>query len=101
MIYAVTSGAEGWEAIEQFGKAKLQWLRQLSPFAKGSSLTIVLPTSSHVVSAWADTNRLVLGQEATAEKSNEITAPPKLLELLERKGGQGSWAPGNVPLLDH
>ncbi|MCB2261505.1 MAG: ISAs1 family transposase, partial [Candidatus Thiosymbion ectosymbiont of Robbea hypermnestra] len=32
---------------------------------------------------WADTNRLVLGQEATAEKSNEITAIPKLLALLE------------------
>ena len=29
---------------------------------------------------------LVLGQEATEEKSNEITAIPKLLELLELKG---------------
>ncbi len=40
----------------------------------------------HMVSAWADTNRLVLGQEATEEKSNEITAIPKLLKLLELKG---------------
>lgn len=40
----------------------------------------------HLVSAWACANRLVLGQEATAEKSNEITAIPKLLELLELKG---------------
>ncbi|CAD7854921.1 MAG: hypothetical protein, partial [Olavius algarvensis Gamma 1 endosymbiont] len=32
----------------------------------------------HMVSAWAGTNRLVLGQEATEEKSNEITAIPKL-----------------------
>jgi len=40
----------------------------------------------HLVSAWASTNRLVLGQEATAEKSNEITAIPKLLKLLELKG---------------
>ena len=40
----------------------------------------------HMVSAWASTNRLVLGQEATEEKSNEITAIPKLLELLELKG---------------
>ena len=39
-----------------------------------------------MVSAWASTNRLVLGQEATEEKSNEITAIPKLLELLELKG---------------
>ncbi|MBP6807506.1 MAG: ISAs1 family transposase, partial [Chromatiaceae bacterium] len=40
----------------------------------------------HRVSAWACRNRLVLGQEATEEKSNEITAIPKLLELLELKG---------------
>ena len=40
----------------------------------------------HLVSAWACANRLVLGQEASAEKSNEITAIPKLLELLDLKG---------------
>jgi predicted transposase YbfD/YdcC len=40
----------------------------------------------HMVSAWACRNRLVLGQEATEEKSNEITAIPKLLEVLELKG---------------
>lgn len=40
----------------------------------------------HMVSAWACANRLVLGQEATAEKSNEITAIPKLLEILDLKG---------------
>ena len=40
----------------------------------------------HMVSAWATANRIVLGQEATAEKSNEITAIPKLLELLELRG---------------
>ena len=39
-----------------------------------------------MVSAWGCRNRLVLGQEATDEKSNEITAIPKLLELLEFKG---------------
>ena len=37
----------------------------------------------HMVSAWSDHNRLVLGQEKVAEKSNEITAIPKLLELLD------------------
>ena len=37
-------------------------------------------------SAWACHNWLVLGQEATQEKSNEITAIPKLLALLELKG---------------
>ncbi|MBP6733343.1 MAG: hypothetical protein KA142_01385 [Chromatiaceae bacterium] len=33
------------------------------------------------VSAWACRHRWVLGQEATEEKSNEITVIPKLLEL--------------------
>ncbi len=40
----------------------------------------------HMVSAWGCANRLVLGQEVTEEKSNEITAIPKLLALLELKG---------------
>ena len=39
-----------------------------------------------MVSARADANRLSLGQVATEEKSNEITAIPKLLDLLEIKG---------------
>src|SRR5690606_29477267 len=37
----------------------------------------------HLVSAWCRQNHLVLGQLATDEKSNEITAIPKLLELLD------------------
>ena len=40
----------------------------------------------HMVSAWASANRLVLGQVSTNEKSNEITAIPRLLELLEISG---------------
>lgn len=40
----------------------------------------------HTVSAWASRQRLVLGQEAVASKSNEITAIPVLLERLELKG---------------
>jgi len=40
----------------------------------------------HLVSAWASANRLVLGQVAVEGKSNEITAIPRLLELLEIKG---------------
>jgi len=39
----------------------------------------------HMVSAWAADNQLVLGQIATDAKSNEITAIPKLLELLDLK----------------
>lgn len=40
----------------------------------------------HMVSAWAHENRLILGQVKTDEKSNEITAIPKLLKLLELNG---------------
>lgn len=40
----------------------------------------------HMVSAWSSGNALVLGQEKTAKKSNEITAIPKLLDVLEIKG---------------
>ena len=37
----------------------------------------------HLVSAWASANMLTLGQVKTEEKSNEITAIPQLLQLLE------------------
>ena len=40
----------------------------------------------HRVSAWSSSNGMVLGQEKTREKSNEITAIPALLEVLELKG---------------
>ena len=40
----------------------------------------------HLVSAWASANRLTLGQVKTEEKSNEITAIPQSLQLLELKG---------------
>lgn len=40
----------------------------------------------HLVSAWATRQRLVIGQQATDAKSNEITAIPLLLERLELTG---------------
>jgi len=40
----------------------------------------------HLVSAWASQAKLSLGQVAVAEKSNEITAIPKLLEMLDLSG---------------
>ena len=40
----------------------------------------------HVVSAWAQQNSLVLAQVKVDDKSNEITAIPKILEMLEMKG---------------
>jgi predicted transposase YbfD/YdcC len=40
----------------------------------------------HLVSAWATHSRVTLGQVAVDSKSNEITAIPKLLELLDVRG---------------
>ena len=40
----------------------------------------------HVVNAWVCEHQMVLGQYATDVKSNEITAIPKLLELLSLRG---------------
>jgi hypothetical protein len=40
----------------------------------------------HVVNAWVCEHQMVLGQYATDVKSNEITAIPKLLELLALRG---------------
>jgi len=40
----------------------------------------------YVVSAWAERNRLVLGQWKVADKSNEITAVPELLRVLALRG---------------
>ena len=37
----------------------------------------------HIVSAWASEEGIALGQVATEEKSNEITAIPELLEQIE------------------
>lgn len=40
----------------------------------------------HVVSAWANKNKLVLGQIKVDDKSNEITAIPELLKVLDIRG---------------
>lgn len=40
----------------------------------------------HMVSAWCNANNMVLGQVKTDNKSNEITAIPELLNLLDIKG---------------
>lgn len=40
----------------------------------------------HIVSAWTSENNIILGQVKTDEKSNEVTAIPELLELLDILG---------------
>jgi len=43
-------------------------------------------TALHLVSAWATAQQLTLGQVAVSDKSNEITAIPELLTLLDLSG---------------
>src|SRR3954447_19780281 len=69
------SEADGPEIIAVDGKTS----RRTHNRAKGRE-------ALHLVSAWACGQRLVLGQEATADKSNEITAIPRLLERLALEG---------------
>ncbi len=65
---------------------------ELTPIAidgkaqRGSARRTVGQSALHVVSAWAIENHLTLGQVATDAKSNEITAIPELLELLDLTG---------------
>jgi predicted transposase YbfD/YdcC len=75
-----------------------QWLAALGTAAAGEVVAIDGKTLRrsfdtaagqgplHLVSAWATQARLVLGQVAVAAKSNEITAIPLLLELLDLRG---------------
>src|SRR5947209_250753 len=133
-VCAVMSGAEGWEDIEEYGKANAEWLGDLLDLPHGMpghatfrrvlshvdpeeltqcfiAWTNALSAASggdivsldgktlrhsfekatataaiHMVSAWASANRLVLGQLKVEEKSNEITAIPALLRLLDVTG---------------
>lgn len=133
-ISAIISGFDGWEAIEDFGHGKLDWLRKFLPYESGiprhDTVARVMSCLSpkalqscfvswvqsianitegevvaidgkqarrsydkksrkaaiHMVSAWACQNGVVLGQQKTDKKSNEITAIPQLLDILELKG---------------
>jgi predicted transposase YbfD/YdcC len=81
---------------EQFTDAFIQWMQTIAALAGVIALdgkTIrhsydktVGKGAIHMVSAWSAHNRLILGQVKVDEKSNEITALPKLLNLLAIKG---------------
>lgn len=133
-VCAVICGAEGWEDIEEYGKAQAEWFTgvlelphgipchdtfrrvlscldpneltqcfvswtaALSDLSGGDIVAIdgktlrrsfdraSSKTAIHMVSAWANRNRLVLGQVKVDEKSNEITAIPQLLKMLDLTG---------------
>jgi predicted transposase YbfD/YdcC len=133
-ICAVIAGADNWEDIEGFGKARQEWLETflelpsgipshdtfnrvfarldpaqfqrcfinwitaVSQLVGGQVIAIdgkvlrrsqdkgIGKTAIDMVSAWATANHLVLGQMKVDEKSNEITAIPQILEVLEVSG---------------
>ncbi|MFK5958826.1 MAG: ISAs1 family transposase [Lutibacter sp.] len=82
---------------EQFESCFVDWVNSIADISKGQIIAIDGKTirgaksygkksSIHMVSAWACENNLVLGQVKTAEKSNEITAIPELLDILNVSG---------------
>lgn len=83
---------------EEFSRCFLAWTSSLSKKTLGRVIAMdgkTLRRSSdiaqglpaiHMVSAWASDNSIVLGQIKVDEKSNEITAIPALLELLDIEG---------------
>jgi predicted transposase YbfD/YdcC len=81
---------------EEFGKLFISWVSQMATRANGRVVPIDGKTLRrshdgdasplHMVSAFCSDNRLVLGQIATEEKSNEITAIPALLDILDVEG---------------
>ena len=80
---------------EQLKKCFLEWIKAIVQTSSGEVIAIDGKTvrrsfdktneksAIHVVSAWANENRIVLGQEKVDEKSNEITTIPELLSALE------------------
>jgi hypothetical protein len=83
---------------EQFGECYSRWIFALANLSEGEVIAIYgkrirrsLDKASnksgiHMVSVWANENRLVLGQVKVDAKSNEITAIPKLLEKFNITG---------------
>lgn len=81
-----------------FRKAFVAWMQTLVGATNGTLVALDGKTARrsfrkasegsplHVVRAWSAKNHLVLGQVATDTKSNEITALPKLLDLLSLEG---------------
>ena len=83
---------------DQFRRGFASWIQTISRITDGEVVALDGKTlrrshdhtlgkgAIHMVSAWASTNRLVLGQLKVDEKSNEITAIPELLRVLALKG---------------
>ncbi len=83
---------------EEFQKRFMEWVRAVEKLTAGQVIAVdgkklrrsydqaAGKAAIYMVSAWATQNQLVLGQTKVAEKSNEITAIPELLRLLDVSG---------------
>jgi len=84
---------------DKFEKIFIQWVDSLRIKGLGNEVVAIDGKTSrgskdsfhkqspiHIVSAWANSNQLILGQRRTDTKSNEITAIPLLLEMLDLEG---------------
>jgi len=82
---------------EKLESCFLSWVKDVSEITEGEVISIDgksirgskkhgSKSMVHIVSAWAQKNHMVLGQVKVDDKSNEITAIPKLLEVLAIKG---------------
>jgi predicted transposase YbfD/YdcC len=83
---------------DQFQTCFIDWIKAVYKITNGQIIAIdgkklrrshdktIGKQAIHMVSAWAEENRLVLGQCKVDDKSNEITAIPQLLDLLEIEG---------------
>lgn len=81
----------------EFERCFLNWIKDICKSFEGEIISIDGKTmcgskgkdaksATHIVSAWASENELILGQIKTDQKSNEITAIPELLESLLIEG---------------
>ncbi len=83
-------------APKQFADCFTQWMKDVTEMSKGTVVSIDGKTARgtaekdkkaiHIVNAWCSSNKMILGQVKTNEKSNEITAVPELLDMLFIKG---------------
>ena len=83
---------------DQLQKSFIKWMRQANKLTCGEVIAVDGKTlrssynrddkksAIHMVSAFATTNGVVMGQIKTGEKSNEITAIPALLKMLDIRG---------------
>ena len=83
---------------EEFEKSFMEWVQAIHELTqgqviaidgkqlRGSQDSVAGKHAIYMVSAWASESQLVLGQRKVDDKSNEVTAIPKLLKLLEISG---------------